>query len=166
MSIPVLGFAAFSGTGKTTLIEKLIPELIRRGIKPAVIKHDAHGLKFDKDGKDSQRFVEAGALMSFVNGPEVSAAFSGRSFSLEENIEMISCTAEITGVNMILVEGYKEGAIDKIGICREATQQGFTSDISEYVAVVTDMDVAGNVIRFGFDQVDELADWIVGKYCR
>lgn len=174
MMIPVLGFAAFSGTGKTTLIEKLIPDLIGRGVKVAVIKHDAHGLKFDKDGKDSKRFVNAGAVMSWVNGPEVSAAFSGKSFSLEENIEIIRRTADITGINLILVEGYKTGDIDKVGICREATGKGFTDDISKFVAVVTDCKdctchAEGDsvaVATFGFDETDKLADWITEKYCR
>lgn len=194
MTIPVLGFAAFSGTGKTTLIEKLILELNNRGVDVAVIKHDAHGLKFDRDGKDSQRFVSAGAVMSWVNGPEVSAAFSGKSFSLEDNIEMIRRTADITGVRLILVEGYKTGDIDKVGMCREATGKGFTADISEFVAVVTDCDIStcctatvssnsvgstdhtdiistcGNagapVATFGFDEADKLADWIIENYCR
>ena len=61
MGTPVIGFAAFSGTGKTTLIEKLIPALVSRGLKVAVVKHDAHGLKFDHEGKDSARFSDAGA---------------------------------------------------------------------------------------------------------
>ena len=65
--IPVLGFAAYSGTGKTTLIEQIIPRLKNEGIRLAVIKHDAHGLKFDKEGKDSWRFSNAGADYSLVN---------------------------------------------------------------------------------------------------
>ena len=58
-TVSVLGFAGYSGSGKTTLIEKLIPLLEQKGIRTAVIKHDAHGLRFDTEGKDSRRFAAA-----------------------------------------------------------------------------------------------------------
>ncbi len=52
MSIPVFSFVAFSGTGKTTFLEKLIPQLKARGLRVAVYKHDAHEFEIDKKGKD------------------------------------------------------------------------------------------------------------------
>ena len=60
-NIPVIGFAAFSGTGKTTLIEKIVRNLKAQGFRVAVIKHDAHKFEIDKEGKDSWRFSKAGA---------------------------------------------------------------------------------------------------------
>ena len=130
--VPVLGFAAYSGTGKTTLIEQIIPRLKEAGISLAVIKHDAHGLKFDKEGKDSWRFSNAGADYSIVNGPEQSAIFVSRPLSLEEAIGMI------TEVDLILIEGYKTGSFDKVGISRMETGKGFTDDPQNFKALVTD----------------------------
>ena len=75
-TVSVLGFAGYSGSGKTTLIERLVPLLEEKGIRTAVIKHDAHGLRFDTEGKDSQRFSAAGTACSLVNGPEQSAVDS------------------------------------------------------------------------------------------
>ena len=59
---PVLGFAAFSGTGKTTLLKQLIPQLAERGIRLGVIKHAHHNFDIDKPGKDSYRLRKAGAI--------------------------------------------------------------------------------------------------------
>ena len=85
-TMSVLGFAGYSGSGKTTLIERLVPLLEEKGIRTAVIKHDAHGLRFDTEGKDSQRFSAAGAACSLVNGPEQSAIFLRKPLTLEESV--------------------------------------------------------------------------------
>ena len=61
-NIPVIAFAAYSGTGKTTLIEKLVRELKNRGLRLAVIKHDGHKFEIDHEGKDSWRFAKAGNI--------------------------------------------------------------------------------------------------------
>jgi molybdopterin-guanine dinucleotide biosynthesis protein B len=164
--IPVLGFAAYSGTGKTTLIEQIIPRLKNEGIRLAVIKHDAHGLKFDKEGKDSWRFSNAGADYTIVNGPEQSAIFVQRSLSLEETISMIN------DADLILIEGYKTGEHDKIGISRMETGKGFPDDPRHFKALVTDD--ASYLERtdadlppvFALDDVEGITNWILDTYIR
>ena len=59
--IPAIAIAAYSGTGKTTLIERLLPALRSRGLRVAVVKHDGHRFDIDREGKDSWRFTQAGA---------------------------------------------------------------------------------------------------------
>ena len=59
--IPVLGFAAWSGTGKTTVMERTIAALRRRGLRVAAVKHDGHDFEMDRPGKDSWRFAQAEA---------------------------------------------------------------------------------------------------------
>ena len=131
----VLSFAGYSGSGKTTLIERLIPILARKGIRTAVIKHDAHGLRFDQEGKDSQRFSAAGAACSLVNGPSQTAVFLSRPLTLEESIRAVSVLAD---VELVLVEGYKDNAYTQIGLMRKETGKGFTDDLSRFIALVTD----------------------------
>lgn len=171
MSIPVLGFAAYSGTGKTTLLEKLIPELKIRGLKIAVVKHDAHGLTFDHEGKDSWRFSHAGADYSIVSGPDQAAIFMSRP------LEPFEAFAHVPDADLILVEGYKNGNFSQIGISRAATGNGLTADVSRFVAVVTDEEdikkeaaVKGaaaasshesGVPVFGLDDIREIASFIV-----
>jgi molybdopterin-guanine dinucleotide biosynthesis protein MobB len=63
---PILGFVAFSGTGKTTLLEQLIPLLRRQGIRVALLKHAHHDFDIDKPGKDSYRLRQAGATQVMI----------------------------------------------------------------------------------------------------
>ena len=72
-TIPVIAFSAWSGTGKTTLIEKLIRELKGRGLRIAVIKHDGHSFDIDHEGKDSWRFTKAGADITMISSAEKTA---------------------------------------------------------------------------------------------
>ena len=155
MPTPVLGFAAFSGTGKTTLLEKLIPELTARGLVVAVVKHDAHGLKFDHEGKDSSRFSNAGAAYSIVSGPDQAAVF------IRKNLQPEDAFKFAPDADLILVEGYKQGTFSQIGINRLATGKGFTADISRFVAVVTDEEnLEADIPVFGFDDISSLAEFI------
>lgn len=72
-SLPLLGFAAFSGTGKTTLLEAMLPKLVEQGLRVAVIKHAHHNFDIDQEGKDSYRLRKAGASQMLI-----SSRFSNR----------------------------------------------------------------------------------------
>src|SRR4030042_6379079 len=65
----ILSIVGKSEAGKTTLIEKLLPCLVRRGIKVGTIKHDVHGFTMDKEGKDSYRHKQAGAHTTVISSP-------------------------------------------------------------------------------------------------
>lgn len=132
--IPVIGFAGFSGSGKTTLIEKLIPVLSDVGLHTAIIKHDAHGLAFDREGKDSWRFYQAGAKYSVVSGPGQTALFLRQEPSLTELLAMIR------DVDLILIEGYKNHGFTQFGLCRRENGKGFPAGISRYAALITDLE--------------------------
>ena len=83
--IPAIGFAAYSGTGKTTLIEKLVMTLKAQGCRIAVIKHDAHRFEIDREGKDSWRFTRAGADITLLSSPEKTAIIT----SLDKCVEAL-----------------------------------------------------------------------------
>lgn len=156
MYVPVLGLSGYSGSGKTTLLERLIPELSRRGIRVATIKHDAHGLSFDGCGKDSWRFSAAGATSSVVIGPEQTAVFHNCVMELEQAAMLIS------GVDLILVEGFKNLAITQLGIEREENHISFPKPSSCYAALITDRDgCCGDQITFSPNDVEEIASYIV-----
>ena len=70
--IPIVSIVGRSNTGKTTLIEKLIPELRRRGYRVATIKHNIHGFDIDHEGKDSWRHKKAGARLTVIASPQQS----------------------------------------------------------------------------------------------
>lgn len=129
---PMIGFAAYSGTGKTTLLEKVIVRLKEKGLRLAVLKHDAHDFEIDHEGKDSWRFQKAGADITLISSATKMALVEQRPRTFEENIAMLH------DVDLILVEGYKQETLPRIGICRMATDKGLPGSVTDYAAVVTD----------------------------
>ena len=154
--IPVIGFAAWSGTGKTTLIEKILRELKSQGYRVAVLKHDAHKFEIDREGKDSWRFTNAGADMMLISSGTKTAIVEQRPRSFEENLSMIH------DVDIILVEGYKQEAVPRIGISRKATGQGLPHPVETYAAVVTDDESIGSasVPVFGLEDTARITEFI------
>ena len=158
-TVSVLGFSGFSGSGKTTLIEKLIPLLEEAGVRTAVIKHDAHGLRFDKEGKDSQRFAAAGTACSLVNGPSESAIFLRKPLTLEKSVR---AAALLSDAKLILIEGYKHNSYARVGIMRRETGKGFPDAAERFVALVTDDEtVTAAVPVFHPDDTESLAGFIL-----
>ena len=154
--IPVFAFAAYSGTGKTTVIEKIVRELKARGLRLAVIKHDGHHFEIDREGKDSWRFAHAGADITIISSAEKTAYIEQRELSLQQLIDMVH------DVDLILVEGYKNGNLPQIGIARRATGKGFTADLSRFLAIITDMDeIETTLPRFAFEDIQGVTDFMI-----
>ncbi|MCC8120690.1 MAG: cyclic pyranopterin monophosphate synthase MoaC [Oscillospiraceae bacterium] len=154
--IPVFAFAAYSGTGKTTLIEGVLRELKARGLRVAVIKHDGHRFEIDREGKDSWRFAQAGADITVISSQEKTAYIEQRSLSLEQLLDMAH------DVDLILVEGYKNASLPQIGIARRATGKGFTAPLERYIAIVTDMDEVETALpRFALEDYQGVAEFMV-----
>ena len=155
--IPVIGFAGFSGAGKTTLIEQLIEELHdAHGLRVGVVKHDGHEFDIDHKGKDSARFSAAGADVTVITSDTKTAIIEQRRLSLE------AVLLRITDVDLVLVEGYKhDPTMPQIGISRSENGKGFPSHLSRYVAVVTDEDIDAPIPRFDFDEIDLIAEFIL-----
>ena len=154
--IPAFAFAAHSGTGKTTLIEKVVLLLKAQGLRVAVIKQDAHNIEVDKEGKDSWRFAKAGADITIVSGPEKTAMIEHRERTLQDNL------AAVHDVDVILVEGYKNEGIPQIGICRKASGLPLPGDPARYAAIVTDdEEIISSCPVFDLDDVQGVAGFIV-----
>lgn len=156
--IPMVSFAAYSGTGKTTLIEKLVHSLKQDGLRVAVIKHDAHDFDIDREGKDSWRFTQAGAEISIICSEHKTAMVEQRPLSFPQIVTMVH------DVDLILVEGYKREALTQIGVCRAAVGKDFPADLSRYVAVVTDEVIPDvGIPQFGFDDIPQLKAFILAN---
>ena len=151
--IPVIGFSAYSGTGKTTLIEKLISSLKARGLRVAAIKHDAHGFEIDREGKDSRRFSDAGADISIINSSEQTAVIERRGLDFD------SAAALARDVDIILVEGFKHGRFTHIGLSRSGS--GLTGPPDSFAAIVTDEDIECGCPKFSFEDIDAITEFIM-----
>ncbi len=137
--MPVIGFAAFSGTGKTTLLLKLIPLLKAAGVRLAVVKHAHHAFDVDHPGKDSYRLREAGADEMLVASRRRMAWIRENTQEVEPTLHDALAALNPDGLDLVLVEGFKGDAFPKIELNRSATQAPllFLSD-PNIVAIATD----------------------------
>ena len=117
---PVLGFAAFSGTGKTTLLEKLIPQLTERGIRIGMVKHAHHEFDIDKPGKDSYRLRKAGAQQVLIASGKRQALLTEQATPQEPRLDELITRLDLDSIDLVLVEGFKHVAFPKIELHRKA----------------------------------------------
>lgn len=169
--IPLLGIAAWSGTGKTTLLEALLPQLRQRGWPTAVIKHAHHDFDIDQPGKDSHRLRQAGAM------PMVVA--SGQRFALmmetpdRQEPELPALVAQVAAFEpaLIVVEGFKSWPIPKLELHRGGANQPLLAEHDARVEAValkpseTPPDILARlparVARLDLDDHVAILNWIV-----
>ncbi len=117
----VIGFIGYSNTGKTTLIEKLIPLFVARGLRVAAIKHAHHGFDMDRPGKDSYRYREAGAAQVLIATERRWALLTEtprRAATLDELL------AQLAPCDLVIIEGFRsEGSIPRIEVRRTANTE-------------------------------------------
>jgi len=134
----VVGFAGFSGAGKTTLVERLIETLKLHGLRVSVVKHAHHKFDIDHPGKDTYRHREAGAFEVVVASDNRLALM--REFEVARRPTVHQLLAELyDGVDWVLVEGFKDSDLQKIEVWRaSADKPARYADDDFIVAVATD----------------------------
>jgi len=160
--IPIISIVGKSDSGKTTLIEKLVPELTHRGHRIATVKHDTHGFEVDREGKDSWRHKQAGAHTVVISSPNKVALIRDveKDFTLEEIREKL-----IQDVDLVLSEGYKKDVQPKIEIFRkEKHKELLCSKEDHLVAVVTNQSFKIDVPCFDLDDMVGLSDFIEKRF--
>ena len=157
--IPVFQFVAWSGTGKTTFLEKLIRELRARGLRVCAYKHDGHEFEIDTPGKDSWRMTQAGADVTVLSSAGKAVIMENRFVDPGDLIDRIE------DVDLILVEGWKAGPWPRIALRRKASGKDFPVDPAGCLAVITDTPCAEARRSFGFDEAAAVAD-LLGKYLK
>ena len=157
---PIVSIVGKSKSGKTTLVEKLIPELKRRGYRIGTIKHAHHGFTLDQKGKDSARHRAAGADAVIVSSPHTLAMVRDQS---EESIESLAIF--LNDMDLVIVEGFKRMDQPKIEVCRAGNHKSpITPPPTQLIAFVSDMDVFVKVPRFGLEEIERIADMIETKF--
>jgi molybdopterin-guanine dinucleotide biosynthesis protein MobB len=116
---PVLGFCGYSGTGKTTLLTRLIPRLREAGLRLALVKHAHHSFDIDHPGKDSYELRKAGADQVLVASRQrIAYVKERRSYSQEPHLRDILPYIDRQRLDLILVEGFKHEAVSKVELYR------------------------------------------------
>lgn len=144
----IFGFAAYSGSSKTTLIENVLPLLVVRDLKVSVIKHAHHAFDVDQPGKDSYRHRQAGATEVLVS--------SGARWALmhelrqEAEPELPALLDRLSPCDLVLIEGFKKHAIPKIEIHRAAAGTPLLFPVDPHiVALATDARIPAGLPTFG-----------------
>lgn len=159
--IRAVSFVAKSGTGKTTLLEKVIAELKQRGYRVGAIKHDAHCFDIDHPGKDSYRLTAAGADTTLISSSEKLALV--RKHSAAPPVEELLATY-FDDVNVVLTEGFKKSGLPKIELHRRERSatllcRGEAHDPS-LVAVASDEPLEVDVPVLDLNDPAQVADFI------
>ncbi len=144
--LPLLGFAAYSGTGKTTLLCQLIPLLNAQGIRVAVVKHTHHDFDIDHPGKDSYELRESGASNVVIASRKRTAIIiehpdNQTEPSLENTLKQVN----IESCDLILVEGFKLADFPKIELHRKALNKPYLYPTDKnIIAIALDHTLAEN----------------------
>lgn len=157
-AIPAFAIMGWSGSGKTTFIEKLIPQLQAQGLRVGVLKHDSHRFDMDREGKDTWRFGQAGADVVAIASPDQAAVIEYRRLELDEML------ARIRDVDLIIVEGYKAAHLPRIEIHRMASGKPMYEKPENLAAVITDVPLLTDTPVFGMEDAAGVARLITEKY--
>jgi len=162
--IPLIGFAAFSGTGKTTLLRQLIPALNAKGIEVAVIKHAHHKFDIDVPGKDSYEIRQAGAQQVLVSSSNLMALMEVQPVDMTEPrlVDLIP-RLDTKKLDLILVEGFKHEVIPKIELYRPILEKPFLHpDDANIIAIASDaaLNKAVSIDQLDLNNITEMADYL------
>ena len=125
-NIPILGFSAYSGTGKTTLLRQIIPALKQRGLRVSVIKHAHHDFDLDFPGKDSYELRKSGADQTVISTMSRMATITEFASPADEpDLQQIIATLDSSRADIVLVEGYKDIRFPKIELHRAALHKPY-----------------------------------------
>ncbi|GAB6066795.1 hypothetical protein JCM13664_01130 [Methylothermus subterraneus] len=162
---PLLGLAAFSGTGKTTLLVQLIPLLSREGLKVGVIKHAHHRFDLDQPGKDSYRLRQAGASPVMVVSSRRRAIVYEYPEQAELRLAEQLSFLDTRHLDLILVEGFKREPIPKIELYRPALGKPllFPED-PHIIAVASDVKLSCPLPWLDLNQPQAICDFIVHDF--
>ena len=167
--IPMLGFAAFSGTGKTTLLTQIIPILKQQGLRIGSIKHSHHNFQIDQPGKDSFRLREAGAspvmLVSTHRRAIITEIIPEQEPRLDDQLKLF----DQSELDLILVEGFKAEPFPKIELHRPSLNKPllYPND-PDIIAIASDCALAtpAYLTQLDINQPEMIAAFILNQFMR
>jgi len=160
---PVLGFAAFSGTGKTTLLKQLIPLLGQHGVRVAVIKHAHHNFDIDKPGKDSYELRKAGARQLLVASDRRWALMTENDTVADPKLADLIALLDPEHIDLVLVEGFKQTPFTRIELHRPSLCQPLLyPDDPDIIAVAADATLdTGSLPLLDINNTVEITEFIL-----
>lgn len=160
----LFGLAGWSGAGKTTLVARLLPTLIARGVSVSTVKHAHESFDIDKPGKDSHTHRAAGAREVMISSVNRWALIHEHRGDLEPDLDALMRV--MAPVDLLLVEGFKRHGHDKLEIYRAANGKPFLHpEDPRIVAIASDVPVpnAGRPV-LNLDDIPGIADFVL-RHC-
>lgn len=150
----LLAVSGVKNSGKTTLIERLLPLLAEKGVRTAVIKHDGHGFTPDTPETDSFRYFAAGACGT--------AVFDGEKFSLSRraSVSEKELILFFPDADLILLEGFKNSEYKKLELVRNGVSASPVCDPQTCIALISDLDLKTTLPLFHPNAVEDIAAFI------
>lgn len=162
---PVLGMAAWSGTGKTTLLEKLLPLLGGRGLRIGMLKHAHHDFDIDTPGKDSYRLRKAGAEQMLIASDRRWALMVETPQCDDVSLSSLLDRLDRPALDLILVEGFRHVDYPKIELHRAALGKPLLfPDDSSIIAIASDTRQDTDLPQLDLNDTAAIADFIA-DYC-
>ena len=165
--VPLLGFAAASGTGKTTLLEQIIPILKQQGIRVGLIKHSHHNFQIDQPGKDSFRLRTAGAspvmLVSTHRRAIITEIVPTQEPNLDEELKLF----DQSQLDLVLVEGFKAERFPKIELHRPSLKQPLLYPTDpDIIAIASDdlLELPEHLPNLDINQPEMIVDFILKRF--
>ena len=161
--IPLLAVAAWSGTGKTTLLKKLIPALCAAGVRPGLIKHTHHDMDVDKPGKDSYELRKAGAAQTIVASAQRWALMTETPEEPELDLTWLVSRMDASTLDLVLVEGFKHELVAKIVLFREGSGHDAKELVLDehVIAVASNVPLTLQVPVLDLNNIDEVVAFIL-----
>jgi len=159
---PILSIVGKSNSGKTTLIENIIPRLTAKGYRIATIKHNRHGFDIDHEGKDSWRHKKAGACMTVIASPSQVAVVqdTDRDYGINELVDRY-----IRDADLILVEGFKDNPFPKIEVSLvQSRHELLCAEKDNLIAIASDAHYDRNVPCFDINDIDGVVALIESRF--
>ncbi|MFZ5825899.1 MAG: molybdopterin-guanine dinucleotide biosynthesis protein B [Bacillota bacterium] len=159
---PVLSIVGCGKCGKTTMVERLVAELTRRGYAVGTLKHDVHGFNMDHEGKDTWRHKQAGAQAVCIIGPDqiglVRSTPRGE-FSVHDAIALLG------PVDLVVTEGFKRERFAKIEIFSSVRNEGglLCGNDPQLLAVAGDLPVETDRPTFDWNNISAIADFVEAR---
>ena len=164
MAPVVICIVSKKSSGKTTLIEKLIPELVASNYRVGTVKHDTHGFEIDHEGKDTWRHKQSGAKTVVISSPWKLSLIK----DVDREVGLDDIVANyFADMDIVLTEGYKRAAKPKIEVFRSTAHRHplhVKGGLGNLIAVMSDVPVDLGVPNFDINDVAALADFIVERF--
>ena len=167
LTIPLIGFAAWSGTGKTTLLVNLLGIFTSLNLRVGVIKHAHHTFEIDYPGKDSYELRKAGASQVLIGSRQRWALLVENRNADDKPLEFHVRNLDLENLDLVLVEGFKPEAIPKIELHRPSLGHDFLyPDDESIIAIATDAGLSGDTELpvLDLNNPQQIAQFIIDRY--